>query len=94
MLVELARDHFIARLHDELRLVGGQLAEILIDQRGGFLEDAERANHLARHDVVADIEMKQRALCLRAPVLIGGHFNLAHRIGFDAGFWFSGFLRH
>ena len=57
-------------------------------------ENAKRPNHLARHDVVADIEVQQRALSLRPPIFIGRHFNFAHRIGFDAGVWFSGFLRH
>ena len=77
MLVELACDNFIANLGDQLCFVGGQLAEIVIDQRTGFLEDAESADHLAGHYVVADIEMEQATLGLRAPILVGGHFYLA-----------------
>ena len=78
MLVQPAFDHLIAGLCDKPRLIGGELAEILIDQRAGFLENAKRANHLARHHVIADIEMKQAALGLRAPILIRRDLCLAH----------------
>ena len=64
---------------------GVQLAEVLIDQRGGFFQDAEGANQLGRHGVVADVEMDQRARGLRALVAVGGHFDLAHAVGFGAG---------
>ena len=72
MLVELAVDHFVSSLHDQLRFLVRKFAEIFIDERGGLLENAERANHLARHPVVADIEVMQRALRLSSPISIGG----------------------
>src|ERR1044072_2440908 len=70
VIVELSFNHFITSLHDELRLVVRQLAEFFINERSGLFENAERANHLARHPVVTDIEMMKRALCLSPPIAI------------------------
>ena len=59
MLVEFSFDNFVARLFNELQLVGGQFTEVGIYERRCFLQDAESANHLAWHLVVADVEMQQ-----------------------------------
>ena len=40
MRVELALDDFVGRRDDQPRLFGVELAEIVIDQRGGLLEHA------------------------------------------------------
>src|SRR5256714_355185 len=80
VLVQLPLDHLVRRAHDEPRLVGGELAQLLVDDGGGLLQDAERAYHLARHRVVADAEVVERALGLRAPVAVGGDLDLAHRV--------------
>ena len=64
MIVELSLNHFIASLHDQLRFVVRQFAEFLINERSRLFKNSERANHLARHAVVADIEMMKRALRL------------------------------
>ncbi len=84
LIVELAGDHFVGGLHDQLCFVCGKFAEILIHQRAGFLENAEGANQLRRHGVAADVEMQQRALRLRAPVDIRRNFDLSHAVGFNA----------
>jgi hypothetical protein len=42
------------------------------------LENSKRAGHLARYNAVTDVEVKEQALRLRAPILIVGHFDLAH----------------
>ena len=47
----LPRGDFLGRLHDKPRLVGGELAQILVDLRGGLLEQAEGADHRARHPI-------------------------------------------
>jgi len=91
MFIEFAFDHFIARLYDKLQLVVRQFAEIVINDGAGLLQDAKRANHLARHHVKANIEMKQRALGLRAPVAICEYLDGPHRVGFYSGF--SGLFR-
>jgi hypothetical protein len=36
--------------------------------------------HLLRHPVVADVEVLQAALGLRAPVPVGGYLNLAQAV--------------
>ena len=82
---EFAGDDFVGGLDDELGLVGGKLAEILIHERGGLFQDGEGADQLGRHGVAADIEVMQRALRLRAPVNVRGNFDCAHAVGFGAG---------
>ena len=57
--VELARGDLLGRLHDQPRLVGGELAQILVDLGGGLLEQAEGADHRTRHPVGPDIEVMQ-----------------------------------
>ena len=74
-----------AACDDERGLFVRKLAEILIYERGGFFEDAERANELGRHGVFADVEVDERARGLRAVVAVGRDFDLAHRVGFGAG---------
>ena len=64
-------------------LVGRQLAEIVIDFGGGFLEDAEGADDGSRHPIEADREVEQRALGLRAPVAIVGDLDRAHAVGLE-----------
>ena len=92
LVVQLAGDHFVGGLHDQLGFLGGKFAEILIHQRAGFLQNAEGADQLRRHGVAADIEMQQRALGLGAPVDVGRDFDLSHAVGFHARArdWFSG----
>ena len=84
LIVQFARNHLVRSLHDQLRLVSGQFAQILIHQRAGLLQYAEGANQLRRHGVAADVEMQQRALCLRSPVDVGRDFDFPHAVGFDA----------
>jgi len=57
--VELARGDLLGRLHDQPRLVGGELAQILIDQGRGLLEQTKGADHRTRHPVGSDIEVMQ-----------------------------------
>ena len=85
MLVELSGDDFVGGLRDERGFVGGELAEVLVDERGGFFEDAEGADQLGRHGVLADGEMDERAGGLRAVVAVGGDVDLAHGVGLRAG---------
>ena len=50
-----------------------------------LLQDGVGGDHLARDQVLADAEMLERALRLRAPELVGGNFDLAKAIGFLTG---------
>ncbi len=85
MVVEFSADDFVGCLGDEAGLFGGEFAEILIDQRSGFFEDAEGANQLGRHGVFADVEVDEGAGGLGAVVAVDGDFDLAHAVGFGAG---------
>ena len=86
MVVELAGDDFVGGLRDELGFVGGEFAEVLIDEGAGFFEDAEGADELARFGVVADVEVDEGTGGLRAVVAVGGNVDRPHGVGFGAGF--------
>ena len=79
------RYDLICRLDNQTGLVGGQLAEVLVDLGAGFLEDAEGADQLARHPIVADGEVDKRAGRLSAVVPLGGHLDGTHTVRFAAG---------
>ena len=85
VIVELPTNYFVGRLRDEFGFFWRELAEILIDQRGSFFQDAERADQFGRHGLFADGEMDQRTGGLRAIVTVGGDVHFAHGIGFAAG---------
>ena len=55
-------------------------AKLRIRTRGGKLYDRERADDLRRHLLGADAEIFKAALRLRAPVTVGRHTHLPHRI--------------
>ena len=79
-------DDFVGGLDDQLGFFCREFAEVLIDERGGFFEDAEGADELGRHGVFADGKVNQRARGLSAVVTVGGNFHLAHAVGLGAGF--------
>ena len=85
MRVELAFDHFIGRLDDHLAERGVQLAERHVGLGGGLLDDAEGADDRGGLALPADLEIAQRALRLRAPVLVRFDLDGAKGIGFGAG---------
>ena len=88
VIVELSFDHFVASLHDQLCLIVREFAQVFVHECRGLLENAKRANHLAWHSIVADVEVMQRPFSLGAPVAIGGYLDWTHRVGF-----YSWFLR-
>ena len=61
-----------------------QQAEAGVDLGGRGLDQAERADEVARHRQAGDREVLHRALGLRAPQRVGGHLQLAHAVAFDA----------
>ena len=58
----------------------GELSEALVDGGGGVLDDGERAKHLHGHLLAPNLEVLQRALGLRAPVLVHGNEDDAHGV--------------
>lgn len=59
-----------------------QFAEVVVDPRGGFLDQRQGVDHGERHALAADGEVLQRALGLGAPVGVVGHLDGAQAIGF------------
>ena len=88
VVVELAGDDLVTGLRDEVRDVGGQLAQLRVGQGRGLLQDAEGAHHRAtpHEGVASNVEVVQRTLGLSAPVAVRGDLNGAHRVGFGTGF--------
>ncbi len=81
----LAVDHLLRRRDDclgKLRIEAGQR---VIGLGRALLDDAERADQGKRHALAADLEIAEAALRLRAPILAGGDFDGAERVGFNAG---------
>ena len=63
----------------------GERAAVAVDHGRRLLEDAERADQLPREALVADAEVVERPLGLRAPVAVGGDLDRPHRVGLGAG---------
>ncbi len=80
----LAGDDLVAGRHDQLVDVAGEPLGRMVGVRRGLLQDGIGRDHLARHQVVTDAEILQRALGLRAPELVGGNVDLAETVGFLA----------
>src|SRR5580704_9544160 len=88
MIVELAVDDLLRRLHDGFCPAGIERSERQLGFRRGALDDGERPDDRARHALLADTEIIARTLGLRAPVAVRRHFDRAERIGFGAGLHF------
>jgi len=84
VVVQFSGDDFVSGADDEAAFFVRELSEIEIDERGSLFEDAEGADELGRHDVLADGKVDERAGGLRAVVAVGGDFDLAHGVGLDA----------
>ena len=80
----LAGEDFVADRDDQPVSLVASRAAVVIGIGRGLLQDRIGRDHLARHQVLADAEMLERALRLRAPELVGGHIDLAEAVGFLA----------
>ena len=90
-VVMLAGEDFVADLNDQLvSLVIEPLAGMIgVGRR--LLQDRIGGDHLARHQILADAEMLERTLGLRAPEFVGGDVDLAEAVDFLANFVRHGF---
>ncbi|MNQ74270.1 hypothetical protein D3C85_890240 [compost metagenome] len=66
--VVLASQHLVGGLFDQAGDVQRQVADAGIDPRSGFLDQGQGMQHGQRHALLADGEIDQRTLGLRAPV--------------------------
>src|ERR1700681_2941292 len=82
----LAGEEFVADTHDQIL---GNLVEpsasVIGDGRRP-LQDGVGRNHLPRDQILADAEMLQRSLGLRAPQLVGRNLDCAQAVEFGANF--------
>ncbi len=85
VVVELALKDFASGLNDRLtaRFVERTLCHIGL--RAGLLNHAKRADNGDRLLFPPNREVDNRALCLRAPIFIGGNFERTKAVGFGAG---------
>ncbi len=81
MIVELARDRLIGGMHDRVGLPLREPTGRSVDLRRRFLDVAIGVIDALWHAVVADREMDEAALRLRAPIAVGRHVDAAHRVG-------------
>ena len=77
---------WIVRADDQPRALAVEQAELLIGERCGLLDDAERADDWTgeAEAIDADAEILERPLCLRAPQPIGRHLDIAEGVVLEA----------
>ena len=84
-LVQVAGDDLVGDARDQLApSQRGRRPAVGVDQRRRLLDVAEGVADGGRHAVLADGEVRQRALRLRPPQRLGRHLDGAHAVGFDA----------
>src|SRR6267142_5456555 len=77
----LAGKNLVTSLHNELEAPVIEPIPGVVGYGGGFLQRGVRGDHLARHQILADTEVLQGALCLSTPKFIGRNVHLAKAIG-------------
>src|SRR5260370_25418589 len=70
----LACDNFVANLGDQFVLLVAKPLTGMIGFGSGLLQYGISGDHLTRNQIVADVEMLERALGLSAPKFVGGDF--------------------
>jgi hypothetical protein len=80
LAVQRPADDLIADPLDQLPLPGRQAPGLGVQRGGGLLHIAVGVVDLDRHPVLADAEVLQAALRLRAPVPVRGHLDLAQAV--------------
>jgi hypothetical protein len=81
-----AGQNLVADLCDQPMLLVPKTPLVVIGFRGRPFHDRVGRDHLARHEIAADVEVLDRALRLGAPKLALGNFDRTEAVGFDADF--------
>jgi hypothetical protein len=84
VIVERAADDLVGGGEDEATLLVSEQAELVVDDRGGLLDEPERGDELARKALAADGEELEAALGLRSPVAARIDLDGAEAVGLDA----------
>ena len=79
----VAGQKLFGRVHDGLGDLHVQDAEAAVGGGGSFLEDQKGLDDLPGHGLGANAEVLQAPLGLSAPVVLRGHFDLAHAVLFN-----------
>jgi len=79
----LAGEDLVAHRRDEPELLIREASALMVRRRCRLLERCIGGDHFAGHQILADAEMLQRPLGLRAPELVRGNLDLAETVGFD-----------
>jgi len=80
----LAGEDLVADLNDQLMMLVVEPSACMICIRGGFLKDGVSRNHFAWDQVLANTEVLQGALGLRAPEFVSRNIYFAEAICFFA----------
>src|SRR5260370_15334119 len=78
----LACDNFVANLGDQFVLLVAKPLTGMIGFGSGLLQYGISGDHLTRNQIVADVEMLERALVLSAPKFVGVILQHTHAICF------------
>jgi hypothetical protein len=89
-VVMLAGEYFVADPDDQLVTPVVEPIAGMVRIGGGLFQNGIRGDHLARHEVLADAEVLERALCLGSPKFVRRNLDLAKTVGFDAKFSHTG----
>src|SRR6185436_19641891 len=86
LVIEATIDHILSSAHDEVDLVGWQLVQLAVRERGALLEDSEGADDGAIPAISfhADRKIAVRTFRLGAPEAIVGDLDLTQSVLFHA----------
>jgi len=82
--IEFSRDHLVTGAADQFTQFRIEFIQLDIRLGCRLLEHTEGADDRTRHQVVADVEVEQRAGCLCPPITVGGNLELTHRVPLQA----------
>src|SRR5260370_16114190 len=83
LVLVLALQDLVADADNQVLLRVAEPAGLVVDERGGLLDDRIGGDHLPGHQVVADTEMLQRPLRLRPPELVGRDVDRTEAVLFN-----------
>ncbi|KWV85274.1 hypothetical protein PFLmoz3_05218 [Pseudomonas fluorescens] len=83
LVVMLAVQDFVGSLLDQAGNIGRQVAVAVVDPRRGLLDQGQGMQYRQRHALLANREIDQRTLGLRAPIGVIRDLYFPQAVGFD-----------
>ena len=84
MIVEMTLRHLLRGGDDGVGAVFVEALQFAIDLGGDALDQGQRMNEIARHELPADAEVAASPLGLRAPITVGGNLDGTKTVGLHA----------